>query len=307
MFTLFTLLLISITTSVAVLRYVFVHLKVVLMKEKKIKYDCVFSLGEVCFCANFLRELNLRKFSAPFDWIAGGTFSQRLEFLINRFDNYFNEKDMAYHSRREFPEPRDIYYNRRTHIVFNHDFPINKPFDEAFPEVKEKYFRRIKRLYKLIQKSKKVLIVYMEQAETKSGINSDDELCTLMAKLNNEFPRTHIDLMYIRHNENMKSGEYDVQRINDYVTTAQCYDKGDNEDAIAVGNFHNVMPIFQNIRCKDNLFHSSAYMVYYWIRKIYKTLYRHKIRNGEEYIRLFGIKIFRRKLKEVSVPLIKSE
>lgn len=268
------------------------------MKEKKVKYDCIFSLGEVCFCANYLNALHLRKFSSPFDWIAGGTFKERMWFLLHNFKGYFNKEDLVFHGKREFPEPCDIYYNKRTHIVFNHDFPLNKPFDVTFPKVAAKYSRRIKRLYGFIRQASSVLIVYMEKAETKSGITSDDELCALMEELNKKFPNSHIDLLYIRHNENMKKGEYDMRRINDYVITAECYDKGENEGEVAVGNFRNVQKIFNNIRCKDNLFHSSSYMIYYWLRKIYKTLYRHKIKNGEEYIRLCGIKIYRRKIVE---------
>ena len=268
------------------------------MKEKKVKYDCIFSLGEVCFCANYLQAMHLRKFSSPFDWIAGGTFKERMWFLLHNFKDYFNKEDLVLHGKREFPEPCDIYYNKRTHIVFNHDFPLNKSFNTSFPKVAGKYKRRIKRLYGRIKQSDKVLIVYMEKAETKSGITSDKELCTLMDKLNDKFPLTHIDLLYIRHNENMKEGEYDSRRVDKYVMTAECYDKGENEGEVAVGNFRNVQQIFNNSRCKDNLFHSSYYMIYYWLRKIYKTLYRHKVKNGEEYIRLCGIKIYRRKIKE---------
>ena len=268
------------------------------VKEKKVKYDCVFSLGEVCFCANYLQAMQLRKFSSPFDWIAGATFKERMWFLLHDFENFFNKEDLSPHGKREFPEPCDIYYNKRTHIVFNHDFPLNKPFEVTFPKVEAKYIRRIKRLYKFIKQSKLVLIVYMEKAETKSGITSDDELCALMDELGKKFPNSHIDLLYIRHNENMKAGEYASSRVDEHVITAECYDKGDNEKDVAVGNFHNVRQIFKNIRCKDNLFHSSSYMIYYWMRKIYKTLYRHKVKNGEEYIRLFGIKIYRRKIME---------
>lgn len=271
------------------------------MRENKIKYDCVFSLGEVCFCANYLQALGLRKFSSPFDWVAGGTFRGRVRFLLHDFEDYFNKEDLIYHGRREFPEPCDIYYNTRTHIVFNHDFPMLKSFDESFPKVAERYNRRIKRLYDYINKAKRVLIVYMEKYETKSAVTEDKQLCVHMASINRKFPNTHIDLLYIRHNENMKDGEYSRTRIDEHVITAQCFNRSREDDSQALGNFHNVKQIFKGIHCKDNLFNSSVYFIYYWMKKVYKTLYRHKIKNGEEYIRLFGIKIYRRKIEENKV------
>lgn len=265
---------------------------------KNIKYDCVFSMGEICFCANYLKALYLRKFSAPFDWIAGASFEERMNFLLNGFENFFNKEDLIYHGKREFPEPCNIYYNTRTHIVFNHDFPLNKTFEEAYPQVVERYNRRITRLYNLLNKAKSALIVYMEKADTSLEVPSNERLCFLMEKLNQKFKKTHIDLIYVRHNENMKSKEFDMRRVNDYVVVAQCFDRSTGESGTAVGDFNNVKQIFKNIRCKDNLFHSWAYIIYYWIKKVYKTLYRHKIKNGEEYIRLFGIKIYRRKIEE---------
>lgn len=268
------------------------------MKAKRIKYDCVFSLGEVCFCANYLRALSLRKFSSPFDWIAGATFNERMKFFLNGFEDYLNKEDLVYHGKRDFPEPCDIYYNTRTHIIFNHDFPLAQPFDEAFSKVKERYNRRIKRLYALIHRAKKVLIVYMEKYDTNSNVNDDAQLCSLMEEVNGQFPGTHIDLLYIRHDESMADGEYSRTRISKYVVVGKCFNKSREDNSPALGNFHNVKLILKDIRCKDNLFNSSMFFFHYWITKVYKTIYRHKIKNGEEYIRFFGVKIYRRKIEE---------
>lgn len=273
------------------------------MAKNKVKYDCVFSLGEVCFCANYLRAMRLRKFSAPFDWVAGAGFEERMNFLLNDFQDFFNKEDLVYHGRREYPEPCDIYYNRRTHIVFNHDFPLFKPFDEAFPKVQERYSHRIKKLYERLNKAKLALVVYMEQAETKSGITSDEELSVLMEKLNQKFPNTHIDLMYIRHNEEMPDDEYSMKRIDANVITAECFDRTRAERTTAIGNYHNIRQLFKNIRCKDNIFNSCAYRLYYLAKNIRKMIYRHKIKNGEEYIRILGIKVYRHPVEEKKIIL----
>lgn len=273
------------------------------MARNRIKYDCVFSLGEVCFCANYLRAMRLRKFSAPFDWIAGANFEERMNFLLNGFKNFFKKRDLVYHGRREYPEPCDIYYNRRTHIIFNHDFPLFKSFDESFPKVKERYQRRIKNLYNRLNNAKLALVVYMEQAETKSGIKSNKKLCALMDELNRKFPTTHIDLMYIRHNEEMPDDEYSMKRIDAHVIVAECFDRTRKERSTAIGNYHNVRQLFKNIRCKDNIFSACAYRLYYLARNIRKMIYRHKIKNGEEYIRILGIKVYRRPVEEKKIIL----
>jgi len=270
------------------------------MAARRIKYDCVFSLGEVCFCANYLRSMRLRKFSSPFDWVAGATFAERMNFLLNDFQNFFNKEDFVYHGKREYPEPCNIYYNRRTHIIFNHDFPLFKSFEETYPKVKKRYDHRIKHLYQKIYKSKRVLIVYMETFSTKSGIETEKEICKMMKETKYKFPMQRVDLIYIRHNENMADDEFDVRELDNNVTMISCYNRSrdDNKDNLAIGNYHNVRQLFKNIRCKDNLFNSLAYRIYYLARNIRKMIYRHKIKNGEEYIRILGIKVYRHQLEE---------
>ena len=272
------------------------------MARNRIKYDCVFSLGEVCFCANYLRAMRLRKFSAPFDWVAGATFAERMNMLLNNFQNFLNKEDLAYHGKREYPEPSNIYYNRCTHVIFNHDFQLLKPFDEQFEIVKKRYQRRINHLYKKISKAKKVLIVYMETFATNSGNLTDDEICAIMAETKHKFPLQKVDLIYIRHNENMPDDEAEIHELSDNVKIISCYNRSRDEhkNDTAVGNYHNVRRIFRNIRCKDNLFNSLIYRIYYLIRNIRKMIYRHKIKNGEEYVRILGIKVWRRKIEEAA-------
>ena len=270
------------------------------MARTIVKYDCVFSLGEVCFRANYLRAMHLRKFSAPFDWVAGATFAERMNMLLNNFQNFFNKKDLVYHGQREYPEPRDIYYNHRTHIMFNHDFPLLKPFDEQFDVVQKRYQHRIDHLYKKINKSKKVLIVYMETFASKLGMMTDKEICDVMKETKYKFPLQQVDLIYIRHNEDMADDEFEEHKLNDNVTIVSCYNRSRDEhkNDTAVGNYHNVRQIFKNFRCKDNPIYTFGYFISKTGRNIRKMIYRHKIKNGEEYIRILGIKVWRHKIEE---------
>lgn len=259
-------------------------------KTDKRNYGCVFSLGEVCFCASYLRKMRLRHFSAPFDWIAGGTFAERISFLLDGFKGFLEEGDMEFYGRRDYPEPCDIYRNKHTRMVFNHDFPLNKDLSATFPVVKEKYNRRINALYKNIQAAEKVLLVYMEQAETSSGIKSGEELVPLVRQLNEKFRPVQVDLLYIRHNEQMKDGEFSQKRLSPNVCLAECYNRRRHDDVPSAGNYDNVKKIFKNITCKNNFFRTIGYECRRLLRNIGKMVYRRKIKQGREYIRVLGIK-----------------
>ena len=272
------------------------------MAKNIVKYDCVFSLGEVCFCANYLRHMRLRKFSAPFDWVAGASFAERMNMFLNNFQNFLQKEDLIYHGKREYPEPCNIYYNQRTHIIFNHDFPLLKPFEKQFDVVKKRYQHRISHLYKKINKSKKVLIVYMETFAPKSDKPTDKEICDVMKETKYKFPMQQVDLIYIRHNEDMADDVFEEHKLNDNVTIVSCYNRSRDEhkDDTAVGNYHNVRKIFKNIHCKDNPLYTLFYLISKTCHNIKKMIYRYKIKNGEEYIRIFGIKVWRHKIEDTA-------
>ena len=110
-----------------------------LIMVKTNKYDVVFSLGEACLCATILKNLGLRHFSSPFDWLYGSDFQRRVDLLCNDFIGFLNKEDLKLIGKRENPEPCDVYYNQSTDITLNHDFPINGNLDVSFPKVKVKY------------------------------------------------------------------------------------------------------------------------------------------------------------------------
>ncbi len=114
----------------------------------------------MCFCVNYLRKMHLRHYSAPFDWIAGGTFAERINFLLGGFKDFFEKDDLQFYGRRNCPEPCDINYNKRTLMVFNHDFPLYKNIAESFPPVKEKYNRRIYLIQKYSGRRKSIAGIY---------------------------------------------------------------------------------------------------------------------------------------------------
>lgn len=59
-------------------------------------FDSCFSLGSNCLAATILREINLRKCSGPFDWIAGLPYLTKLELIEKRFSGMLNREDLEY-------------------------------------------------------------------------------------------------------------------------------------------------------------------------------------------------------------------
>lgn len=122
----------------------------------------VISLGQACSCATTLIQCNLRRAAYPFDWLYGSDLNGRVNFVVNDFENFLEKEDLKHTGDRESPMPCKIFKNTRSNIVFNHDFPLSMTLDESFPSVKEKYNRRINRLYANIKQTEKVLFVYIE-------------------------------------------------------------------------------------------------------------------------------------------------
>lgn len=256
----------------------------------KKQYDCIFSLGEACLCATILSKLGLRHFSSPFDWMYGATFEERMNILLNDFENFLNKEDLSFVGQRDNPEPCDIYFNNRTKICLNHDFPLNVPLEKSFSNIKKKYDRRISRLLNTIKKSKNVLIVFMElpDSDKKASI---DTLKDLMKKINNKFSDTKIDILYIKHNEDMADGIFDSEIINDNITIGYCFNRDKNASVNYTGNFNNVKMLFSEIKSDAPLWDNLKHSLSKYKHKLIRIFYRKRIKNGNTYIRFCGIKL----------------
>lgn len=175
------------------------------------KYDVIFSLGSACLCSQTLRKLHLQFCSYPLDWVTGGDFIGRVELLVSDFKDYLNQQYLVFYP--EWQEPKkNVYQNQRTKIIFPHDFPLDIPFETSFPEVKEKYNRRISRLIKNIETAKRVLIVYVCPPVAEQNDVSDNQLKDCYDKIINRFPNKNIDLLYIICSKSV--GE---QKIGDHI------------------------------------------------------------------------------------------
>lgn len=261
-------------------------------------YDCVFSLGEACMCAGILRKLSLRRFSCPFDWIGGHTVPERIDMIIEGFPDFMRPDDWEYRGQRLEPEPCNIYFNKRTRMIFVHDFPLNVPVEESYPAVKEKYDRRTKNLVERIKKSQRVLIVYMELPKTECGVKEPEELRGVLNKANEYFAPAVIDLLYVRHDENMKDGETEVTQIDDNVLFCRCYNRKRTVNEVIPGNFENAKLLFENIRCRGGETGNVVYAFRLQLLKLKRFIIKRQLKNGKDVLQVLGIKLVQRTAEE---------
>ena len=197
--------------------------------NKTKKYDLIFSLGEACFCSLALRGINIQQASFPFDWIAGCSFTERCNILMNNFDRFFEKDDLEYIDVA--PQGKsNAYYNKYNTLTFNHDFPINLSFDDAYKLSKEKYDRRIKRLYKNINDAKSVLIVYMELPSTNHKEFSDEILLESFNSLRNHFGEK-INVLYLKNSSTEKSTQDIANGFTKMIFNYKNYQKADDDYA----------------------------------------------------------------------------
>lgn len=238
----------------------------------KNKYDCIFSLGSACFSAELLTKAKLRIFSSPFDWLSNGTFVERGELLCNNFKDFLNIEDLVKIGERDFPENCDIYSNNVNGIVFHHDFPKREELSNNYQKVKDKYDNRINRLNEKLCNSQNSLIFYMEIYE--AYMSKEEEIISLIEKINKKFDKTNIDILYIKHNPEMKDKEYRISQISNNAYVAELYNT--QRDSGDPGNYKNCKKLLSKIK----------------IRKKFSEILL-KISKGRTRVRvyLFGIKI----------------
>ncbi len=140
------------------------------LKEIKGQYNAVFSLGHLCLTAIQLKNNDLRPFSGPLDWVTIHSLTDLNLLLRNRFTGFMEPKNLrviGYNTGKKKKEEgstiyvSDDFYN----IGSVHDFDVNQnTLDHlaTYPEVIEKYNRRIDRFIEKMSTSKRILFVRTE-------------------------------------------------------------------------------------------------------------------------------------------------
>ncbi len=152
------------------------------LNKIKGEYDATFSLGHLCLAAMKLREHNLRPFSGVLDWVGSPTLSKVNLLLKNRFSGFMDIKNLK---PIKYLSENDLYvYNPVYDIGINHDFKAhNNTLTHlgGYPEVREKYDRRIKRFLDKVKKSKRILFIRTEQSE--ASLDEIKELESILSEM----------------------------------------------------------------------------------------------------------------------------
>ena len=211
------------------------------------KYDFIFSIGEACACTQVLRKCRLQFASFPFDWLFGSSLTKRAEFLSNDMKDWLNIEDLEKIGQREHPEPKDIYRNNRSGIVFNHDFPINGVLESDFSAVKKKYDRRISRLIQNIENSERVLVLYVQNPNNREIVSNED-LVKSYEMLKDRFKNTSIDLLYLYCERGIDYKNKRVDYITDNIVKVVFDYDGYNEELPYVVNFKKLYKFFNKFK-----------------------------------------------------------
>ncbi|MEC1262271.1 DUF1796 family putative cysteine peptidase [Bacillus swezeyi] len=128
-------------------------------------YDAIFGLGHLCLTALQLTKNNLRPYAGPLDWVGTRYLTDLNRLLKNRFSHFMEPINLrvtgystGVYNKERYISLTDDYYS----IDSAHDFKADKnTMDEivTYPEVKEKFNRRINRFLDKMATANRILFV----------------------------------------------------------------------------------------------------------------------------------------------------
>lgn len=162
----------------------------------KKKYDLVMGMGSMCSCSQALREAKLQLSSFPFDWNGGPGIRGKTDLILSDFAGWLDRQSL----HRAETEPKHSFcqwWYGKDNFRFIHDFPASCSIDAELPKVQAKYRRRINRMYDLIGKSKRVLVVYFACPDWEDCSASDADYCR--RRLGEKWPEIDFDFLVFRY------------------------------------------------------------------------------------------------------------
>jgi hypothetical protein len=157
--------------------------KQVKLENIKGQYDAIFGLGHLCLTAVQLRKNNLRPYAGPLDWI--GTFSlpDLCRLIDNQFSGFLDPQNIrvtGYSTGVDSKDPYIMVTDDNYSLVSGHDFKSGpNTFDDlvTYPEVLQKYHRRIIRFYEKLATCNRILFI-----RTSGAIKEAKELEAVLSK-----------------------------------------------------------------------------------------------------------------------------
>ncbi len=172
-----------------------------LQRNRRIKYDFIFSIGKGCSCSYNLRRCGFQKSSLPFDWVVNESGLDIHNVFADNFARYLQKENLE---KILTTEDGAIYKDKLYNIKYVHDFPNSRSFETNFNELKQKITRRTIRLIKNIKSSKNILMIF-ENGNANYDINKIHYFLQQMAKV---FPQKNFNLIYLIYDKNFPTPEY---------------------------------------------------------------------------------------------------
>ena len=248
------------------------------MFSPKREYDLILSCGQACNCSSALRSCGLQNCSYPFDWQFKADFATKVEILKNRFERYFELKDLEFVKIDSLNDKNMVVKNNYTNIFFNHDFFVEKgSIETQYPTVREKYNRRINRVLEFLDKNvtKKVLLVYYErtvcdESDEKEKYSVQD-LNSMINELEKIYPHTIFNILYVKSSDKMFPNKIKLENSrNKKIMLAITYNRykvNFEQDGNLYKNLINILSRF-NIRYKNgtnrHLFKNRIRFLFYF-------------------------------------------
>lgn len=251
-------------------------------KVQKKSYDLIASIGVNCGCSGFLRRCKLQYASLPFDWNFCASFDEHIRTIVNDFAGFLDLQKLQFTPKEDEEKSDrscDYYRNTQNGFLFLHDFPIGVPLNESYPAVREKYQRRIGRLYRRIAKAQKVLFVWFcaqDWLETEQVIEAQRQLAQ-------KFPKQRVDILVVENDKNLS--DITEEQLSDNIIRIRYNmfsNKTGNPLSDVMGNMALGEQAFGRFKLRQPWWFKSARKLLYCIpnRRIRKKL-RHKIYNHD--------------------------
>lgn len=192
-------------------------------------YDVCLSLGFNCFTAILLKQELLQTATYPFDWSRGideekaGVLGldRKIDLIVNDFADWINPEDFIVFDENEHDckNPHKNIRNQRTGLQYLHDFLKGISIQEAYPQFKEKYMRRKKRLQELLASGKSICLVFY------AGMKflNDDIIFKNMQKLSEKYPNADIDFLLLQNNPYMEKNTLVIEDLNEHIRKINFY------------------------------------------------------------------------------------
>lgn len=213
----------------------------------KRKYDFVFSLGGSCKGNMSLREAGLQHLSFPLDWCGGPRLVDKARHINSGFEDFLNVENLE-----KLPVAKgsqtQLYQDRKLGYTIIHEFHVNVPFERELPIVREKFKRRISRFLGLLDRSKTVLVTWVnvKGAPTETPVEAQEFRSLMQAQR----PGTRFDVLLFNHDPG--------RSVSDFTDR--------EEDGVRVVGFD-----YENHKASNEFWEADQKVLGKWLAAQYET------------------------------------